>query len=311
MSLEEPPRSRGTRPTAARLRVIDLASERSSLRPTPGDRKVRVLLVDDDDLFASLVSSLLEEAEDFEVDTVPRLSTALARLVRDRIDLVLANLNLPDSEGASTVRFLKRAAPDVPLIAISHRDNVQVALEAIREGADEYVVKGTFSVTSLVWLVRLVLEHHRRLLEERGTGYVDPLSGLGSLAALEVVGRHLLRVADRTGLNLGLVFLKVKAAPRGRWADWQALLEWVSDLLQRTLRRCDLVSRVGRYELAVLLISEEGHAAPAVTRIEEAIVAGGAGAYVRVGLAVYEREHPAAFDELLDRARAGAHRVLA
>ena len=124
---------------------------------------VRVLLVEDDPLFANLVVSILHEASsDFEVEFVPRLSTALACIARDHIGLILTDLDLPDSSGPMTVRFLRGAAPLVPIVVLSGIDDVDVALEAVREGADEYVVKGRFSVDSLVWLVRLVLERHRR-----------------------------------------------------------------------------------------------------------------------------------------------------
>jgi two-component system, cell cycle response regulator len=295
------------RPEHPSPRVIDLAegADRGAARP----EKVRVLLVEDDPLFANLVVSILHETAEFEVEYVPRLSTALARLVRDRISLILADLNLPDSSGPVTVGFLRRAAPDIPVIVLSGVDDVQVALEAVREGADEYVVKGRFSVDSLVWLVRLVLERHRRVASAPAGGDVDPLSGFANLSALQVVGRHLLRISDRTGLHLGVVFLGVEAAPRGPWADWERLVVWMCDLLRHTLRRCDLLSRIGQRELAVLLVSE-GPLGGAIDRLKEAITDGGAGALVRVGFAAYEPEDRTTLDRLLEDARRSAHAVL-
>src|SRR2546423_11894379 len=205
-------------------RVIDL-DRGGPHDPGADDGKIRVLIVEDDPLFTNLVTGILSEApEDFEVVSVSRLSSALARLVRDGIGLVVTDLNLPDSSGAATVRFLRRAAPDIPIIVLSGVDDVQVALEAIREGADEYVVKGRFSVDSLVWLVRLVLERHRRLTLPPATGTAGGLAGFESLPALQVVGRHLIHVAERTGLHLGVVVLSVEPAPRGEWADSERLL---------------------------------------------------------------------------------------
>src|SRR5204863_6978445 len=108
-------------------------------------------------------------------------------------------------------------------IVLSGVDNVQVALEAIREGADEYVVKGRFSVDSLVWLVRLVLERHRRLAAAPLSDPTGRLAGFESQPALQVVGRHLIHVAERTGLHLGVVVLSGQAAPRVEWAGWERL----------------------------------------------------------------------------------------
>jgi two-component system cell cycle response regulator len=272
-----------------------------------------VLLVEDDPLFANLVVSILHEASaDFHVEFVPRLSTALARIARDRISLILADLQLPDSSGPITVRFLRGAAPAVPIIVLSGVDDVDVALEAVREGADEYVVKGRFSVESLVWLILLVLERHRRFVSDPigATGDGDTVDIFASLPALQVIGRHLVRVSDRTGLHLGVVYLGIDAASRGPWADWDRLVVWVCDVMRHTLRRCDLISRVGRGELAVLLVSE-GPLSPAVERLKQAITDGGAGPQVRIGFVSYEPEQVATLDELLAAARRSAQPVLA
>lgn len=125
---------------------------------------VRVLVVEDDPLFADLFMSILHEATpEFQVELAPRLSTALACIAREHISLIVADLHLPDSSPPTTVRLLRGGAPAVPIIVVSGVDDLDVALEAVREGADDYVVKGRFSVESLVWLVRLALERHRRL----------------------------------------------------------------------------------------------------------------------------------------------------
>jgi CheY-like chemotaxis protein len=271
-----------------------------------------VLLVEDDPLFANLVVSILQEASpEFQVEFVPRLSTALARIARDHIGLILADLQLPDSSGPMTVRFLRGAAPAVPIIVLSGIDDVDIALEAVREGADEYVVKGRFSVESLVWLVRLVLERHRRFESDPvgPAGEDGTVNLFASLPALQVIGRHLVRVADRTGLHLGVVYLGVDAAPRGPWADWDRLVAWVCDAMRRTLRRCDLISRLGRGELAVLLVSE-GPLSGAIERLKVTITEGGAGTHVRIGFSAYEPEQVGTLDELLDSARRSAQPVL-
>ena len=303
---------RGRREVAT-PRVIDLASETATPGGAAERPALRVLLVEDNPLFADLVVSILQEASpEFQVEFVPRLSTALARIARGHVDLILADLQLPDSSGPITVRFLRGAAPAVPIIVLSGIDDVDVALEAVREGADEYVVKGRFSVESLVWLVRLVVERHRRFVSgpvgEQGEGDGENL--FASLPALQVIGRHLVRVADRSGLHLGVVYLGVEAAPRGPWSDWERLVAWVCDIMRRTLRRCDLISRLGRGELAVLLVSD-GPLAGAIDRLKRAITEGGAGAQVRIGFTAYEPEHVATLDELLDSARSTAQPILA
>src|SRR5438309_573464 len=105
-------------------------------------RSATILLVETDPRLARLVAGVLREADgEFRVEHVARLSRALTRLARPGVDLVLADPDLPDSTGATTVRILRRAMPEIPLIVVSAADDVGAALEAVRAGADEYVVK--------------------------------------------------------------------------------------------------------------------------------------------------------------------------
>src|SRR6185503_20335028 len=84
------------------------------MRPTPDfkhDRQlttVRVLLLEDDHAFAGLVRANLERVDwaDLSIEHAPTMRHALARLERGGIDLVITDLNLPDSKGLDTVESL-------------------------------------------------------------------------------------------------------------------------------------------------------------------------------------------------------------
>jgi DNA-binding response OmpR family regulator len=277
-------------------RVISLASGRS---PSPGGQPdlVTILLVQEDAQLARLVAGVLRESgTEFRVEHVTRLSRALARLARPGVDLVLADSDLPDSSGAATVRILRRAMTDIPLIVVSASDDVAVALEAVRAGADEYVVRRTFSIESVIWLVRLVLaRHHRRFDSPAGQ-------------VLDALARHLLPLADRADLHLGALSVGLSPAPRGEFADIDRLLAATSDALREALRRCDVVSRLGPAELAVLLVSD-GPLGGAAHRAEVALAGVAAGAHVRIGFAGYDRRNPTTIDHLLHQARTAAHPV--
>lgn len=289
--------------------LIDLTGGERRWAGRPGPPAVHVLLAQADSLFADLVVGVLDEAG-ITVEVVDRLSTALARIVRDGIDVIISDLDLGDSSGPEIIGFLRRAAPDLPIIVLSGVDDIEVAVSAIQEGAEEYVVRSRFSALSLIWLVRLVIERHRRVAAEPGRGWVDRPSGFANRAALQVIGRHLLRVIERSGLHLGVVLVTVQPATRGQWADQERLLNTVCQAMKQTLRRCDLVSRIDQGELAALVVSE-GPLGGAVTRLEQAMVEGGAGFHVRLGFVAYDPQHPLAFDELLEEARSNAHPILA
>lgn len=267
-----------------------------------------LLLLEDDPRFAELVQHVLADtAPEFEVEHVGRLSTALARLVRQPISVIISDLDLPDSGGSATVRHLQRGAPNVPVIVLSGEADVEVALECIREGADEFLVKGTLGLQSLGRLIRLALERRRRM-SGRGRSGPGEEEEAGGRTELESIGVHLLRVADRTGLSVSLLFVKVDAPGRGVGSP--AGTEAIASALRRTLRRCDLVARLDADEWAVVLVMQQPDTHAAARRLTKAIMAaGGAGSQVRMGVASY---HPAAaegIDELLAQARRDLHSV--
>lgn len=269
-----------------------------------------MLVIEADPLFATLVANILEQVgSNFVVDHAPNLSAAATRLARDPIDLILTEIDLPDSTGPTTVGAVRAFAPGIPIVVLSDRDDVQAAVESVRQGADEFIVKGRFSIDSLVWLVRLVLERHRRPAADPMAALTDPATGLATLPALQLAGHRCLLMADRAGLQAGIAFIEIKAAPRREPADWEGLLLTVGDLLQETLRRCDLISRLPGGELAVLLVSE-GPLARAVERLKAALADADVAAQVRVGFAAYDSNETATVDALLQQARSNAHAVL-
>jgi CheY-like chemotaxis protein len=279
-------------------RAVGLATGRS---PFPGGQRelVTILLVEENARLARLVAGVLREADGaFRVEHVARLSRALTRLSRPGVDLVLASSDLPDSSGVATVRMLRLATPHVPLIIVSPADDIATALEAVRAGADEYVAKRTFSVDSVVWLVRLVLARHRRFLGGPASGVFD------------VLARHLLPLADRGDVNVGVLFVGLDPAPPGTMVDVERLLRAMSGALRQALRRCDVLSGLGPRELAVLLVSD-GPLTGALGRLELGLSEVTAGAPARIGFAGYDRRTSGTVDDLLRQARLTTHRILA
>jgi len=94
-------------------------------------------------------------------ESVPRLTEALARLATGGIDLVLTDLGLPDSQGLATFRELRQAAPDLAIIVVTVSDDQEMAVAAVREGAQDFLVKGQISGNLLVRAVRYAIERKR------------------------------------------------------------------------------------------------------------------------------------------------------
>ncbi len=133
------------------------------------DKAVRVLLVEDNPGDARLLQLTLAEAgsEAFELVHVDRLSAGLERLATGDIEMVLLDLSLPDSHGLNTFSSIQAAAPQVPVVVLSGLDDRELAVTAVRMGAQDYLVKGKVDADLLVRAIRYAGERHSARLEIR------------------------------------------------------------------------------------------------------------------------------------------------
>ena len=131
---------------------------------------VRLLLVEDNLTDALLARDELEHAVgvQFEVVQVPRLQTALQCLQTQTFDVVVLDLSLPDSDGLETFEVLHAAAPTLPVVVVSHRADEELALRAVHEGAQDYLVKGE-ATGLLVRTIRHARERAQSQLAQRNS----------------------------------------------------------------------------------------------------------------------------------------------
>lgn len=124
---------------------------------------LRVLVVEDNPADIDLIRETLPEGGPvgFRIESARRLSEALARLESGGIDLVLLDLGLPDSQGLETFRSLRNAAPHIPTIILTGNDDQETAIKAVREGAQDYLIKGQVTGNLLAQAARYAVERKR------------------------------------------------------------------------------------------------------------------------------------------------------
>lgn len=129
--------------------------------------ELKVLLVEDDDADADLATGALEEstAYQFVLTRVHRLDEARARLQASAFDVVLLDLSLPDSQGIETFRELKPMAHHLPIVVLSGFNDQAAALDAVAEGAQDYLVKSCTPAEMLARSIRYALER-KRIMDE-------------------------------------------------------------------------------------------------------------------------------------------------
>jgi DNA-binding response OmpR family regulator len=124
---------------------------------------INALLVEDNPGDARLIKEALIEMgrPHLHLDWVERLDAAVARLLQQKFDVVLLDLSLPDSQGLHTVREIERAAPQTPVVVLTGLDDEAVALEAVRAGAQDYLVKSDVAGHLLARVIRYAIERNR------------------------------------------------------------------------------------------------------------------------------------------------------
>jgi MinD-like ATPase involved in chromosome partitioning or flagellar assembly/CheY-like chemotaxis protein len=132
------------------------------------DKVMIVLLIEDNPGDARLIREMLAEVRGgtFNLEHTNRLSTGLSRLGEGGIDVVLLDLSLPDSQGLETFARVHAQAPEVPIIALTGLDDEELAVKAVREGAQDYLVKGQVDSSLLVRSMRYAIERHRAQAEQ-------------------------------------------------------------------------------------------------------------------------------------------------
>jgi DNA-binding NtrC family response regulator len=128
--------------------------------------RLKLLLVEDNPGDARLLRETLSEAgADLEVEHVETMRDAAQRLTQETFGAVLLDLSLPDSRGLATVAAALAAAPTVAIVVLTGVDDEATALEAVRGGAQDYLVKGHTQGRMIVRAVYYALERKKSQLE--------------------------------------------------------------------------------------------------------------------------------------------------
>ena len=126
-------------------------------------KPIKVLLLEDNPDDARLVQSALGEqsAYDFEIIWVVRLADALARIEAEYFEIVLSDLCLPDSKGLATAQTIIVHAPTMPLVVMTGSSDAELGREAIRLGAQDYIIKGELSGDMIAHRLGYAIERQR------------------------------------------------------------------------------------------------------------------------------------------------------
>ncbi|MBW4576385.1 MAG: PAS domain S-box protein [Aphanothece sp. CMT-3BRIN-NPC111] len=123
----------------------------------------KILLVEDNPGDARLVREMLVEegGERFNLSYAKQLSEAFQYLSEDQFDIILLDLSLPDGQGLDTLTQTRAVSCQVPIVVLTGFKDDAIALQAVRQGAQDYLVKGEMDGKLLVRAIRYAIERNR------------------------------------------------------------------------------------------------------------------------------------------------------
>ena len=125
---------------------------------------IQVLLIEDSAADARLLQEFLRETlyDEFQLTHVERLGKALQQLESNAYDVILLDLTLPDSDGLRSLNTLLTQAPSIPVVVLTNTNNPELAVEAVRQGAQDYLVKRQMHHEVLVRSLRYAIERKQQ-----------------------------------------------------------------------------------------------------------------------------------------------------
>jgi len=146
------------------------------------DKDTKILLIEDSPIYTRLVQKMLTVSSqvEYQIECADRLSAGLEYLVKGEIDVVLLDLGLPDSQGLDTLRKMRAQAPAVPIVVVTGLDDETLAVQAMRQGAQDYLIKGDIDSKTLWRVIRYAIERKRMQLQ---LVQAEKMSALGTMAA--------------------------------------------------------------------------------------------------------------------------------
>jgi len=206
----------------------------------------------------------------YAIRSIGRIEDSIPILDAGDADLILLDLSLPDSAGLESFHRLRAQAPDVPIIILTGENDVAVAREALRKGAQDYLIKGQLEGNLLLHAVHYAAERHALHQELEELSLRDPLTGLYNRRGFMLLAGQSLLLAKRNGRESVLLLADVDRLKRindtrGHLVGDQALCA-VARALIAAMRESDIIARLAGDEFVALAVEAHPPGVPSLVR---------------------------------------------
>lgn len=243
------------------------------------DEAPSILLVEDNPGDVRLVEELLRAAwvVTGSINHVSSVEDAIGRVAKDVPACILLDLSLPDAHGLGTLERVRDAHPSVPIVVLTGTDDEAQAVQAVQEGAQDYLIKGQVDGHLLGRAIRYAIERKFAEVQLSHQALHDPLTGLANRALLMERLAQALARTERRPSSVAVLFLDIDRFKTindnfGHEVG-DSVLACIGDRLRKALRPEDMASRFGGDEFVVLCedLEDDRHVVTIAERIGRSI----------------------------------------
>lgn len=278
--------------------------------------KIKVLLVEDNIGDARLVKEMVKEVDsEIIINHVATLQDAISKLETEFFDAVLLDLNLPDSFGDLTFHKMKEYTTSTPIILLTGLNDELVAVNAVKKGAQDYLVKGQVTSGLLLRSLNYSIERNRLLKQLQSASLIDELTGLYNRRGFFELAQKQINIANRTKNGFLIVYcdlndLKLINDNAGHQYGDQAITE-ATTVLKNTFRDSDIISRFGGDEFVILALNSSKNDIETIySRIKQCVALSnenskipfGFTLSISTGIVYYDPNFPCDIEDLLCKA---------
>ncbi len=245
-------------------------------------QRLKILMLEHNPSFVRLMKRALSQAHagGVSVVDVSSIEEAERQLKNEHFDVFVLDLLSSQTNGEPLAAFdhLHHLYPSVPIVVLSSDDNYELSLQAMRRGAQDYLIKDKVTGQLLVRSLRYAIERQHMLDVMRRLAMLDEVTGLYNRNGFLTLVNQQMQLSRRTERKFVMLLIDLELPPetsgkKGRKLK-EHLLVRLADLLRNTFRSSDILAHIDETEFGVLAIDvAEGHRDNLVVRLNKAVLA--------------------------------------
>lgn len=224
------------------------------------DTVIHLLLVEDNEFDAMVIQKILSSHNtiDFHISHVMNLQDAQYQSVTNNYDIVLLDLSLPDSFGLETLEKLTPFNLETPIVIMSGLDDEELTLQAVKEGAQDFLIKGMIDKALLPQYIRFAIERHNHLQESSNPFLIDDMTGMYNERGFTLLAQQLFKLANRTGLQFHFFYIELinldEISKEYTYDEINLAVTSAAKLVKRTFDPLDLIGHTKLNKFSIIAL---------------------------------------------------------